>query len=73
MSAPFWATANLAFNDEERAAFNKWRTEMYHTADLLRDQVRMIRVNGQNPSAMPALELAEDLMSKISSIPSLVL
>jgi len=73
MSATFWATAHLAFNDAERAAFEKWRTEMYHTADLLRDRVRLAVIANQpmaQQHADKALELSNDLMSKISQIPS---
>jgi hypothetical protein len=29
----FWHTANLAFSDEEREAFNKWKLEIYEASD----------------------------------------
>jgi hypothetical protein len=29
----FWHTANLAFSDKERQAFNKWKCEMYEASE----------------------------------------
>lgn len=29
----FWHTANCAFSDRERAAFNKWKLEMYEASE----------------------------------------
>ncbi len=31
----FWHTANLAFSDEEREAFNKWKWEIYDSSEKL--------------------------------------
>lgn len=33
----FWHTANCAFSDEEREAFNKWKLDMYLAAEKARD------------------------------------
>ena len=34
----FWHTANLAFSDKEREAFNKWKLEIYRASEKIRDE-----------------------------------
>jgi len=75
MSTNFWNSANLAFSDEERDAFNRWRSQLYRTGDLLRDVVRELAY-AEKPSddmKKKAVDLAEDILSKVTSIPGFIL
>jgi hypothetical protein len=37
----FWSTANAAFTDEERRAFNLWRRSLWMSTEDLRDDTRL--------------------------------
>lgn len=38
----FWHTANLAFSDEERAAFNAWKSGIYDASEKLRSEANRL-------------------------------
>ncbi|WP_018231414.1 hypothetical protein [Thioalkalivibrio thiocyanodenitrificans] len=60
MKTTFWSTANKAFSQAERNAYNRFRIELYLEADRLRDRMSMDD---------PAMAHARDLMEMICTMP----
>lgn len=61
----FWSTANKAFTQAERDAYNQFRADLYATADRLRERVRVVDDDSQ------VIERMNDLMEQILTMPTM--
>jgi len=65
LNMEFWAKVNKSMTDEERSAFNEWKSKLWHFADRIRDESR-------RSSASIAFSFdANVLMQAINEVPHL--